>query len=143
MDTTQHRPLKFKAWDPHGKTMTHDPRILIRLDGTIEFEALKDRLAFGSPDVVIIQYTGLHDTAGNELWEGDIRGYKDDPSLFVVTYRNGACRAYYGIGDDGFPIEPIIAPFHLEHSIPMGNTYEHPHLALRLKNASDVMRTPE
>ena len=50
------REIKFRAWDPGRKAMTPDADPFIEEDG----------------EAFIMQYTGLKDRNGKEIYEGDI-----------------------------------------------------------------------
>lgn len=78
------RVLKFRAWDSITKTM-FEPMDLrssyARLNG------------FGSQGYILMQFTGLHDTNGKEIYEGDIiRSYGNN--LGVIKYT----KTLYAIG---------------------------------------------
>jgi uncharacterized phage protein (TIGR01671 family) len=61
------RQIKFRAWD--GKQMTMD--FFITSEGII-FQAHYNNTPTIKPDYNLMQYTGLKDTKGKEIYEGDI-----------------------------------------------------------------------
>lgn len=65
------REIKFRAWD--GKRMYYDPNdFYLRMDGSCfdVFEGEMDEPICGQP--ILMQYTGLKDKNGKEIYEGDI-----------------------------------------------------------------------
>lgn len=90
-------------------------------DGTGEIvlnttnEDATDRLS----DCIVMQFTGLLDAKGKEIYEGDIlegpRPYPDSSHRYVVKYGDGAYHAGFNLTEG-----------HCKHLTVIGNIYEHP-----------------
>jgi uncharacterized phage protein (TIGR01671 family) len=119
------REIKFRAWDTTENKMDYD--VCISWNGNVIcFEYGNYCGDYPKEDVIPMQYTGLTDRNGTEIYEGDI--VKTIDGLGVIIY------------------EPKLATFAIEYrsykiTIPhyldsergndlevLGNIYEHPHL---------------
>ena len=118
------REFKFRAWDSTNKWMDLGP-FWVGEDGSA-WEEPQER--FDTPhteitrslDIVILQYTGLKDKNGKEIYEGDILEYYNamapkgsDPKVKRIVMWLG----YRYVGIDSYDIAEVI-----------GNVYENPEL---------------
>lgn len=110
------REIKFRAWDRKGKQMIEHEHLMMTCDG---FSAL-DEEATMFPMEIIMQFTGLLDKNGKEIYEGDITTSEisDEPKE-VVFWEGCFCHKW----EDGRG--HIFNPKKLEI---IGNIYENPEL---------------
>ena len=109
--------LKFRAWQRHHKEMFEvgaiqfrEPRFVVKLDSLVTWEL---------NEVELMQYTGLKDKGGREIYEGDIvkaDWHWDKPHQ--VIWPND----YYGLIEYGLDAESNLEV--------IGNIYENPELLL-------------
>ena len=108
------REIKFRAW-AHGSKAMFKPSIE---DG---WDLLQGSL-YPLPNTTLMQYTGLKDKNGTEIYEGDItrRG--------VIVFERGKFQGYY-FDSNGNLNEPWEDDLYLEKNIEViGNVYENPEL---------------
>ena len=91
------REIKFRAWDIENKEMLkvqeldfeptfYGGRIAIRPDQYNDY--------FDTEDMILMQYTGLHDENGKEIYEGDIVLYQD----WEMAYEGGGNDSFINKG---------------------------------------------
>jgi uncharacterized phage protein (TIGR01671 family) len=119
------REIKFRAWDNKKKIMIIQDD-MDRLDKCLTYWEL-------NMSVELMQYTGLNDVDGKEIYEGDIVELTlTNPALFEVKFIDGGfCYANSTI--KGYPIDiPIDIIFGTDstknYQKVVGNKYENPEL---------------
>jgi uncharacterized phage protein (TIGR01671 family) len=82
------REIKFRAWDTKTKHMSHEQINPFDGDYLIEFEHIN--LDRSSKDLIWMQYIGLKDKNGKEIYEGDIVNNVTYTFNGVVFFDNGS-----------------------------------------------------
>ena len=111
------REIKFRAWDKKRSIMDFGYFTPSDFwgDGQMHESPIKD---FEPEDFVWMQYTGLKDKNGKEIYEGDV--IEDSIGNTVVIFKDGAFRidiAFY----------PTLGDYNYSCSV-LGNIYENPEL---------------
>lgn len=129
------REIKFRAWDKKEKTMHYLGNMNIcfeyshlefrgdELDGICQWPTGDDT---DIENQEIMQYTGLKDKKGNEIYEGDIvrtplYGQKDCEIIFDKTTASFRLLWDTGIGTNIYPLGDVAMEI-------IGNIYENPEL---------------
>lgn len=117
------REIKFRSWyGPESHMITGD-ELQTGVPGTLNEYFLDPAYSF-------MQYTGLKDTNGMEIYEGDILG-GGDVVPGVVTMVDGAWRLHQGPTNSG---HSDLCAWRTERLPIIGNIYENPEL-LEAKDA--------
>jgi len=134
---TQPREIKFRVWNPQQNMMTN-----VSLCDYLGFHGIVyDRVGCNNEDNVWMQFTGLIDINGNEIYEGDIvhieeeKGqvwtveYDESTARFIVFNQLNSNRDFdFYFAEVGVvPIVEVTENFIFKPNV-LGNIYEHPHL---------------
>lgn len=136
--------IKYRAWNPKTNTM-HEVR-QIDWDNHDSYEICLscDSRYYGRSELILMQCTGLRDSEGVLIWEGDVVEIKLDdyrhqkPNLayddVITPVITNICEVRYRLSR-GFialvrnkPYKGNVLKLKNEHDTVIGNIYESPHL---------------
>lgn len=127
--------IKFRFWDKEFKSFTEPYFYFVNTDGSLWFNlgasaCSKDDLIDQSDKLEVMQYTGLKDRNGKEIYEGDII---DQKYKWRVVFEDGAFWGTSTLGGTLWKKALVISI--LKHRITakcpceiLGNIYENPEL---------------
>lgn len=108
------REIKFRAWDKKEKCWK------IRANTDMNYDTLNFGF-WGKEELELMQYTGLKDKNGKEVWEGDIVEYKTQKG--IIVFQNGSFSVEIDTN------KPLSSSFFIFKDCEVvGNIYEHPEL---------------
>jgi len=116
------REIKFRAWDTETRVILPTPSGTCTLDWDhqlghdMRYPGLRDRY-------ILMQYTGLHDKNGKEIYEGDVL---KSPKTFDIG------PVVYDVELDGGPgfiwNHPMMYVAQMDECEVVGNIYENPEM---------------
>jgi uncharacterized phage protein (TIGR01671 family) len=107
------REIKLRVWDKENECWLSSRIHLIGLDGTIWRTCATGDESLDSNRYILVQYTGLHDKNGKEIYEGDILRF--NKLVYACSWEN--LKSGWNIGE-----------LNAETSEVIGNIYENPEL---------------
>ncbi|HFJ9344255.1 TPA: YopX family protein [Bacillus mobilis] len=122
------REIKFRAW------VLKDEALDGLMEKTMEYdvESFHDPLyEYKRGNIILMQYTGLKDKNGKEIYEGDIVEHKDYSAGAIIFGGNQpTCKSVIRWKDyyNGYHLAGLGNPFKGEELEKIGNIYENPEL---------------
>jgi len=114
------RTIKFRAWIDDEMVYDGNSDIKIYLNGAVSQDGV-----WITSDVQIMQFTGLLDKNGKEIWEGDLLNYEEYTNEVYQVQWNGTDCGWQAWRKIGF----ISLGIHVAEKIEViGNIYETPEL---------------
>ena len=110
------REIKFRAWDKYGDSMV--------IDWYYSDWSINEY--FSKSEFIVMQYTGLKDKSGTEIYEGDVIQYK---GMFVIEWDQYFCRFHrksLTIKSNG--IYQVFPLCEIEEKEVIGNIHSNPEL---------------
>jgi hypothetical protein len=124
------REIKFRAWDIRKEKMRGCMEIIWFEDGSLRVNATESEVNYeplvnvndGVQECILMQYTGLKDKNGKEIYEGDV--LKGRKYLITVTFYKGM----FSGKQHGINYTEPLASWEMSCFEVIGNIYQNPDL---------------
>jgi uncharacterized phage protein (TIGR01671 family) len=130
------REIKFRAWFTLKNRMVNHESLSLFYDSDEGFTFAFDDSTFvdeehaeGTLNYELMQFTGLYDKNGKEIYEGDVlEAQDDDGSFYLKVAYDGEYARYWFVdeADSGYCYAPD--EFGRDEILVVGNIYENPEL---------------
>lgn len=125
--------MRFRAWDKVANEMCHVSELSFNGDGIVwGINDVPFVESNGEDGYILMQYTGLEDKNGVEIYEGDIIKHsgneheRDFPVTQVIFIQSNCltCHGFFSLAPNGKAAKHT----HVQHVEVIGNIYESPEL---------------
>lgn len=136
MNTSDTREIKFRAWDKYAHKMYQDCLGKLREAVPSGYKVFGQQL--DNKDFVLLQFTGLLDKNGVEIYEGDVVHLMLDDQNAEIVYKGGQFIAKWRYET---PLADLINTDGVYTDSVVGNRYENPELLADTAALSPQPRT--
>ena len=128
------REFKFRFWNLDSQEMITDVQSYLYL----YLRGVNSTIPNPPNNIIPMQFTGLKDKKGNEVYEGDILEfeYGELKATFPVTFQNG----YFGLYRNEKE-KPVLLAAYIANCVVVGNIYQN--LATYIDNSAGELNTSE
>lgn len=127
------REIKFRAWDKYAQELVNVKTFDLEVDGSVGCIVDYSGINLDASECILMQYTGLNDSEGVEIYEGDllsIQIVRDAKKTVTIVFEDGAFGVKdelfgWGYGKEFYPLKTIINNHKVEV---IGNIHENSEL---------------